>query len=152
MQVPFPSAAWFEALGRRMNAQVEKYRALGYADSRGVFAVRADDGLARDRYFGVVFEVYECLEVRELAADEVEGFDSDWTLDGKYGDWKEMIENIRAGGQADPDHTLNRLSLLGHPFRIHGRDPMRVDLFHRQQASFQEFIEESAAVETVFEN
>jgi hypothetical protein len=134
-----------------MNDQEAKYRDLGYVDSRGVFHIEADGGRPRDRYYALTFELYGCVEVREITAAELEAFDADWIYSGSYADWREMIANIRAHGQADADHTLNRLSLLKHPFRVHGADPMRVDLFHRQQASFQEFIDESASVDTEFE-
>jgi hypothetical protein len=151
-RVKFPSADWFRAIQARMNAQEAKYRDLGYADSRGVFHVAAGGPLPADRYFGLTFEVYGCVDVRELSEAELESFDPDWIFRGSYPDWREMIANIRAHGRADADHTLNRLSLLKHPFRVHGADPMRVDLFHRQQASFQEFIDESASVDTEFKD
>ncbi len=146
----FPSVEWFQALGELMNAQTEKYRRFGFVDSRGVFSVKANDEMDRDRFFGAVFEVYECVDVQELSAAEVRGFDPDWVFKGAYGDWKEMIENIRVNGRADSDHTLNRLSLLRHPFDVHGEDQTRVDLFHRLQITFQEFIDESASVDTAF--
>ena len=146
----FPSVEWFQALQELMNAQTEKYRRFGFVDSRGVFSVKAGDALGRDRYFGAAFEIYECVDVRELSAEEVQGFDPDWVFEGAYGDWKEMIENIEANGRADSDHTLNRLSLLRRPFDVHGEDQTRVDLFHRLQITFQEFIDEAAAVETGF--
>ena len=133
-----------------MNDQTEKSRRFGFVDSRGIFSVKADDVMDRDRFFGAVFEVYECVNVQELSTDEVRGFDPDWVFEGAYDGWKEMIESIRANGRADADHTLNRLSLLRHPFDVHGEDQTRVDLFHRLQITFQEFIDESASVDTVF--
>ena len=140
----FPSVEFFRVLQRSMNDNPDKFRALGFTDSRAVFAVRADDELKSDRYFGAVFEVYDCTEICELEAGEVEGFDPDWILEADCADWREMIANIRAEGAADSDHTLNRLSLLGHPFRIHGADQTRVDVFHRQQLSYQEFFDQAS--------
>ena len=149
-QAPFPSTAWFQSLREEMNSQQAKYKSLGFADSRAVFTVGADAELKAGRSFGVVFEVYDCLEVRELGKKEIEQYDPDWILEGPYCEWKAMIENIKAKGSADSDYTLNRLSLLQLPFRQYGSDQTRVDLFFRQQFSFQEFIDGSAAVETVF--
>jgi hypothetical protein len=146
----FPSVEWFQALQELMNAQTQKYRRFGFVDSRGVFSVKAGDALGQDRYFGAAFEIYECVEIRELSAGDIQGFDPDWIYEGAYGDWKEMIENIVANGHADSDHTLNRLSLLRHPFNIHGEDQTRVDLFQRLLSTFQEFIDEASAVETGF--
>ncbi len=148
--VAFPSLDWFRALQERMNAAEERYRTYGYADARVVFKIDANDRLPHTRLFGLVFETYGCAEVRELQESDTEGFDCDFILQGPYKAWREMIENVQANGQADPDHTLNRLSLLQHPFSIHGTDQLRVDLFFRQQFSFQAFIDESAAVETSF--
>ncbi len=142
-KVAFPSLQWFEALQALMNENEEQYKALGYADSRAVFKVG-------DRAYGLVFEIYSCAEARELAADEIEAYDPDWILEGDLDTWREMIENIKANGRADSDHTLNRLSLLQHPFRIYGADQTRVDQFHRQALSFQEFVDASAALDTTF--
>ena len=98
--------------------------------------------------FSLVFSVALKSGQRRAAigAAEVEAFDPDWILEAPLSDWAEMIENIRAHGRADSDHTLNRLSLLQHPFRIHGSDQTRVDIFHRQQLSYQEFFDQIAAV------
>ncbi|MEE9284432.1 MAG: hypothetical protein V3V35_01750 [Dehalococcoidia bacterium] len=150
VQAKFPSVEWFHALQELVDSHQEQYRRLGYADSRALFRVKADGDMQNDRTFAVVFEVYSCVEVRELGSDEIDAFDPDWILEGPYSDWKEMIENIRANGSADSDHTLNRLSLLQHPFRIYGDDQTRVDQFYRQQFSYQEFIDESAAIDTIF--
>ena len=142
-KVAFPSLQWFEALQALMNENEEQYKALGYADSRAVFKVG-------DRAYGLAFEIYSCAEARELATDEIGAYDPDWILEGDLDTWREMIENIKANGRADSDHTLNRLSLLQHPFRIYGADQTRVDQFHRQALSFQEFVDASAALDTTF--
>ncbi len=147
-KVEFPSTQWFQALAARMNEQRAKYQNFGFVTARAVFRVTAT--AAGNRNFGLVFDGFECLEVRELTDGEIAQFDPDWTMEGDYATWKEMVQNIKAHGEADPDHTLNRLCLLGHPFRVHGEDQTRVDVFYRQLFSFQAFIDESAAVETSF--
>jgi hypothetical protein len=150
MEAEFPSAIWFDALGRRMNEQPAKYQSYGFITSRAVFRVMKNHKLGADRNFGVVFDAYECVEVRELRNDEIAAFDADWIFEGSYEAWKEMIGNIKANGAADNEHTLNRLSLLGHPFRLTGADQIRMDLFYREQFSFQAFIDESTAIDTTF--
>ncbi len=149
MKATFPSIEWFQALQKRMNEQEEKYKLLGFVDARGVFGVKGNG--SKDRYFGAVFDTYDCAEVKELSQDELKKFDYDWIFEGDYADWKEMLQNIKANGHADADHSLNRLSLLKHPFRIHGDDQMRVDMFYRLQATFQEFMDDSAVIDTVYE-
>ena len=141
--VHFPSLQWFQSLRGLMNESEEKYRALGYADSKGVFKVG-------DLAYSLVFEVHRCSSVRELTVGEVERYDPDWIIEGGLGDWREMIENIKANGHADSEHTLKELSLPEHPFRLYGADRGRVDRFHRQAPSFQEFVDASVALDTTF--
>jgi len=100
------------------------------------------------RAFVLVFDVYECTEVMELRVGEA--FDADWELEAPLTAWREMLENIKAHSGADSQHTLNRLSLLQHPFKITGADQTRVDLFFRQQLTFQEFINDSQLIATRF--
>ncbi len=146
--VEFPSAQWFEQLAARMNDQRAKYQNFGFVTARAIFKI---NGTPRgDRAFGLVFDGFECVEVRELDQGALASFDPDWILEGDYAAWKEMVRNIKAHGEADADHTLNRLCLLGHPLKVHGEDQTRVDIFYRQLFSFQAFIDESAAVETTF--
>ncbi len=144
----FPSTDWFEHLAARMNDQRAKYQNFGFVTARAVFAITGTP--AGNRNFGLVFDGFECLEVHELADNAIASFDPDWVMEGGYSTWKEMVQNIKAHGEADPDHTLNRLCLLGHPLKVHGEDQTRVDVFYRQLFSFQAFIDESAGVETSF--
>ncbi|HKD69731.1 MAG TPA: hypothetical protein VKB84_23030 [Candidatus Binataceae bacterium] len=146
--VQFPSTQWFEHLAARMNDQRAKYQNFGFVTARAVFRIAGTP--AGTRNFGLTFDGFECLEVRELADGAVAPFDPDWIIEGDYSTWKEMVANIKAHGEADPDHTLNRLCLLGHPLKVHGEDQTRVDVFYRQLFSFQAFIDESAALETSF--
>ena len=131
-----------------MNDQRAKYQNFGFVTARAVFRIIGSAG--GNRNFGLVFDGFECLEVVELDDSAIAGFDPDWTLEGDYATWKEMVSNIKSHGEADPDHTLNRLCLLGHPFKVYGDDQTRVDIFFRQLFSFQAFIDEAAAVETSF--
>jgi hypothetical protein len=144
----FPSRQWFEQLAARMNEQRAKYQNFGFVTARAVFRIRGTP--SGDRNFGLVFDGFECLEVHELDDAAVAGFDPDWIMEGDYAIWKEMVQNIKSHGEADPDHTLNRLCLLGHPLKIHGEDQTRVDVFYRQLFSFQAFVNEAAGVDTAF--
>jgi hypothetical protein len=148
LTVQFPSTQWFEHLAARMNDQRAKYQNFGFVTARAVFKITGTP--VGNRNFGLVFDGFECLEVHELADDAIASFDPDWVIEGGYATWKEMVQNIKAHGEADPDHTLNRLCLLGHPLKVHGEDQTRVDVFYRQLFSFQAFIDEAAGVDTGF--
>jgi hypothetical protein len=144
----FPSTQWFEHLAARMNEQRAKYQNFGFVTARTVFRIIGAPG--GNRNFGLVFDGFECLEVHDLADGAIGGFDPDWMMEGDYATWKEMIQSIKAHGEADADHTLNRLCLLGHPMKVRGEDQTRVDVFYRQLFSFQAFINECAGIETTF--
>jgi len=131
-----------------MNEQRAKYQNFGFVTARAVFRIIGT--LSGNRSFGLVFDGFECLEVTELKDAELGAFDPDWIIEGDYATWKEMVQNIRQHGEADPDHTLNRLCLLGHPLKVYGADQTRVDIFFRQLFSFQAFIDEASGVETSF--
>jgi hypothetical protein len=146
--VQFPSAQWFQHLAERMNEQRAKYQNFGFVTARAIFRIIGTP--SGNRSFGLVFDGFECLEVTELKDAECGAFDPDWIIEGDYATWKEMAQNIREHGEADPDHTLNRLCLLGHPLKVYGDDQTRVDIFFRQLFSFQAYIDEAAGVETSF--
>jgi hypothetical protein len=146
--VQFPSAQWFQHLAARMNEQRAKYQNFGFVTARALFRIIGTP--AGNRSFGLVFDGFECLEVTELKDAEHGAFDPDWIIEGDYATWKEMAQNIREHGEADSDHTLNRLCLLGHPLKVYGDDQTRVDIFFRQLFSFQAFIDEASGVETSF--
>ena len=146
--VEFPSRPWFEHLAARMNEQRAKYQNFGFVTARAIFRITGTS--AGNRNFGLTFDGFECLEITELDEAAAAGFDPDWIIEGDYATWKEMVHNIKAHGEADSDHTLNRLCLLGHPLKVYGDDQTRVDIFYRQLFSFQAFIDEAAGVDTSF--
>ena len=62
-----------------------------------------------------------------------------------------MIESIAAGGGRPAlDQTLNRLSHMGTPVRVHSDDPLRRDLYFRYNQSLQEFVNASGCFRTGF--
>jgi hypothetical protein len=145
----FPSVEWFGRLAAAMDAAPARYRKLGPMDLTLVPRIVMPDG--RTRTFVLVFRGFRCVSI-----DEVEAAGADWAthpvaLEGDYGAWREMIENIRAHDGADLDHTLNFLTLPDWPLRIVPLDEsggqLDADRFYRYIESLQEFFNEAAHVE-----
>ena len=148
--VAFPSTDWFEALGQAMLAHHEKYQKLGSVDVVLVPTITFPDG--RVERYALVFEAHDGVAVRQIAsAEELVG--PRVIIEGDYGVWREMVENIRIYGGADLQHTLNYLTLPDWPLRVisdSGQDLLGIDRFYRYQESLQEFFNEAAAVATEF--
>ncbi len=148
--VSFPSVEWFEALASRMAAAPERYRKLGPLDLTLVLRiVFPDDGT---ELYELGFEGLRCTSVRRLATTaEVTGRHP-VLMHGEYAAWREMLENIRAHGGADLQHTLNYLTLPDWPFHLtpldEGGGQLDADRFYRYIESLQEFFNEAAHVET----
>ncbi len=139
------SVEWFRALQRRMNTAPEKYRRIGASDLRMLVRVVGASGPTTEHAVGLVFRDYGCAEVCEIT--DAQAFDPDFTIEGPYDAWVEMIGNIREHGGPDARHTLNTLVLMHHPLRVTGNDQSRVDLFARYNYTLQEFFNEAAALE-----
>jgi hypothetical protein len=147
----FPSLEWFQRLADRMEAQPEKYRRLGVVDLTLVVKIEFPAG--RTERYCLTFETYRCSAVRRLADDEVVVGRHPVQIEGEYGAWKEMIDNIQRSGAADLTHTLNYLTLPDWPLRLvslSDDDQLDVDRFYRYNESLQEFFNGAAAVETRF--
>jgi hypothetical protein len=148
----FPSVAWFRHLAERMAAAPEKYRKLGVLDVTLVPRIHFPDG--HSETYALAFEGYGCRAVERLDDGARVGARHPVLLEGEYGAWKEMVENIRSHGQADLTHTLNYLTLPDWPFTLSPLDEaagqLDVDRFYRYNDSLQEFFNEAAAVETRF--
>jgi hypothetical protein len=144
MGVRFPSVEFFGALQSRMRDAAERFRRLGYFDT--TFGVRVEDGA--DRSFVLAFEVFDCIDVREveeLASDAV-----DFTLAGSLVAWREMLENIHAHGQADANHSINTLTHFGEKIRVLYDDPDGHDKLYRFVESIQEFFDLAAGLDIDF--
>jgi len=141
----FPSKEWFDAVRERYN-QDEAVRAGGggACDARAGFKIG-------DRTFLAVFEGYECTETAEIDAADLDR--ADFYLEMSPEEWREMIENIRANGGADLEHTLNTLDLdRPEPLvRTAGDDQFKADMFYRFNQTFQYFFDEASEVETEFD-
>ncbi len=143
--IDFPSATWFQRLADLMNANRARQEQLGYVDCIAGFRVLAGQA-ARD--FEVTFEEFEAIAVHE--ADPAAST-ADFVLEATLATWREMIENIAAGGgRPDLTHTLNYLSHPGTPIRLVADDPLKADLYFRYNQSLQEFVNASASFPTRF--
>lgn len=146
--VPFPSQAWFARLAELMNANRARQEQLGYVDCVADFRVldgASDGGPVAVR---VRFEEFEAVDVG-LAEPGAE--DADFVLEATLDTWRVMIESIARGqGRPDLEQTLNRLSHMGTPVRVHSEDPLRRDLYFRYNQSLQEFFNASAGFGTRF--
>lgn len=141
----FPSVEWFEAVQKEARAEEETFRRMGYCDATVLFESQSGQG---DRRFLLLFEDYGLTSVRELAPNDAA--DADFSLTADESVWREMIQNIQSHGEADLDHTLNKLQLPG-TVRLGAEDQQKADLFYRYNQTFQEFFNLSSRVATEFE-
>src|SRR5215470_7231067 len=112
----FPSVEWFQRLADAMTAAPERYRKLGPLDITLVPRIVFPDG--REALFVLTFAGLRCTEITRIERPaEVHG-PHPLMLEGDYDAWREMVENIRAHGGADLQHTLNSLTLPDWPLRI----------------------------------
>lgn len=143
----FPSLEWFQNLAVLMNTNRSRQEQLGYMDCVARFTVNQAGGTTFSAQ--VTFEEFETLDVAE--GTDANSGEADFELVGDFKDWKEMIENIAKGkGTPDLEHSLNRLSHMGTPFKLVQDDPLRKDLYFRFNQSLQEFINASAQFKTTF--
>ncbi len=143
----FPTVEWFQALESQAAQNVEKFRRLGFCDANVGINVLAGNGLGEDRGFVLRFDGYRCKAVEEVGEPQKV---ADFVLEGNFGAWKEMIQNIRANAGPDLKHTLNYLTLPGDPIKIIAADQLKQDLFFRYNGTLQEFFNGAQHVETEF--
>ncbi len=139
----FPSVEWFQALQQLVNADPE-FRRLGTIDAGMGVKVGS-------RVFVIIFEAFECIEVKE--GSEADLADLDFYLELSEADWRELVENTKANDGADRRHTLNTLDLTkenGLSQNATG-DQLRGDIFFRVNESLQHFFDSAAKLDTVFE-
>ena len=139
----FPSVEWFQALQQLVNVDPE-FRRLGSIDA----AMGVKVGF---RVFVVIFEAFECTEVRDGSEADLD--DLDFYLELSEADWRELVENTKANGGADRRHTLNTLDLTAADGLAQNAtgDQLRGDIFFRVNESLQYFFDQAAKLETVFE-
>jgi len=139
----FPSVEWFQALQQLVNVDPE-FRRLGSIDA--AMGVKVGS-----RVFVVVFEAFECTEVRDGSEADLD--DLDFYLELSEADWRELVENTKANGGADRRHTLNTLDLTANDGLAQNAtgDQLRGDIFFRVNESLQYFFDQAAKLKTVFE-
>ena len=141
-QLVFPSVQWFQGLQQLVNGDPE-FRRLGTVDAQMGVKVGS-------RVFVIVFEAFECVDVKEGIEGDLENLD--FYLELSEADWRELVENTKANNGADRQHTLNTLDLTkddGLSQNATG-DQLRGDIFFRVNESLQYFFDLSARLDTVF--
>jgi hypothetical protein len=136
---------WFTALSRRADERREHFKKLGYFDAK--VGIEIDANGSGKKGFVLDFANYGVEQVVEV--DEPQAV-ADFVIEGGASAWTEMVRNIRDHGEADLDHTLNRLTMAGVPLRVTARDQLDIDLFYRFNQSLQAFFNEAANVPTEF--
>ena len=136
----FPSVEWFEALRQRVNAD-PRLRELGSCDVR--VGIQIDE-----TYYEVVFEAFECTQVRAISAAEAADCDFILAMPGKQ--WRDMLENIRTHHGADRQHTLNSLELPRILEVRETTDYSRRDKFYQYNHTLQFFFDSAAQLDTTF--
>jgi hypothetical protein len=143
MPVAFPSVAFFTALQQEMRVERERFTRLGFFDT--TFGVRIlRDGATAE--FVLAFEVFDCTGIREGAG----GSEVDFVVEGPFGAWREMLDNIHALGAADTEHSLNTLTHFGERLQVRYDDPDGHDKMYRFAESIQEFLDLAARVDFVY--
>ena len=138
----FLSVQWLQGLQQLVNVDPE-LRRLGTVDAQMGVKVGS-------RVFVIVFEAFECVDVKEGIEGDLE--DLDFYLELSEADWRELVENTKANNGADRQHTLNTLDLTkdeGLSQNATG-DQLRGDIFFRVNESLQYFFDLSARLDTVF--
>jgi hypothetical protein len=144
--IAFPSHEWFEALAARMRADVESFHKLGPIDCTMVVKV---EGPEATDLFEVTFESFEVTLIRRLESLEAADLNH-FVIEAPLAAWRGMIENIRANGKPDLEHTLNYLTFPDDPMLVSGPDQLQIDTFYRYNQSLQSFFNGAAAVETSY--
>jgi len=138
MSVAFPEPQWFLALGRLMESEGERFRRIGYAETRFVINVLPDEeGAGRAYAVGLVFDGYRLAEA--VALDDRWAFEPDFIVNAKRSVWEKMLHEIAAEGHPQLRSTLNSLALMGEQVWLESTDQLREDKFYRYNQTIQEF-------------
>jgi len=144
MPVEFPSPEFFRTLQSQMRQEHDRFKRLGYFDTR--FGIRVLNGTRRE--YLLAFEVFDCTEAR--AVDDLTREQVDFVLEGALDTWVDMLRNIREHGAADVEHSINTLTHLGERMRVVYDDPDGHDKLYRFAESVQQFIDLAAKVDIHF--
>jgi hypothetical protein len=137
MSAPVDSVAFFDDLAAAMSADSERYERLGDIDLELALVMRRPEG----DHFRVQ------LSFHGITCDGVAAIDAgaeslaDCWLEGDLEDWEAMFATIAEHGHAVEQWTLNTLTLFGDRIRLHAKDPMGEDRFHRFNQTLQDFVD-----------
>ena len=135
----FPDAQWFLTLGQLMQAEGERFRRLGYAETR--FAVRvipSNTSNGGDCVIGLVIDGYQLTEAKPVA--DLNDYDPDFVICGRRDVWDRMLGEIAAQGHPELRHTLSSLALVGEELWLESSDQLREDKFYRFNQTLQELL------------
>ena len=138
----FPSVEWFQAVSRRTEEDKQKFKLLGYVDAD--VGIKIDGNGAGVQSYLLRFRDYGVKSVEETK--DLSG--TDFSIEGGLDAWSEMVNNIKANGGADIEHSLNHLTMADVPLKLVARDQLQADIFYRFNQSFQAFFNEAAHVPT----
>jgi hypothetical protein len=138
----FPSVEWFKAVSDIVNND-PGYKHIGTCDT--TMGLKVPD---LQKYYLLTFEAFEVSDVKEVSETDAEN--TDFWMEMPYAKWREMIENIKANGRADLNHTLNTIDLEEPEGLARSHDGYRRDAFYRFNQSFQYFFDVSAQIDTSF--
>jgi len=142
--VPFPSQQWFDALACQMIENGEKFRDFGPVNCTMVVQV---DTAEESQFFEVVFEAYAVKSIRQLESLDAARPDH-FVIEASLETWREMLDNIRANGAPDLEHTLNYLTFPDDPMVVSGPDQLQIDAFFRYNESLQRFFNGASSIAT----
>ncbi len=144
--VPFPSQQWFEALARQMIEKSNEFRGFGPVDCTMVVRVNEAEGT---QLFELVFEAYAVKSIRSLESLDAARPDH-FVIEAPLEVWREMLDNIRANGAPDLEHTLNFLTFPDDPMLVSGPDQLQIDAFYRYNESLQRFFNGASSIATSY--
>jgi len=141
MPLSFPSIPFFEALRDALRAERERFRRLGFFDTR--FGVRVLGGAAPFEVT-LAFEVFDCVAVEPGIRD------TDFVLEGSLAAWRDMLDAIHALGAADTVHSINTLTHFGEGLQLRYDDPDGHDKLYRFAESVQQFMDLAGELQVQF--
>ncbi len=145
-RVLFPSQKWFEALARQMIEKSDEFRGFGPVDCTMVVQVNQAEGT---QLFELVFEAYAVKSIRSLESLDAAKPDH-FVIEAPLKTWREMLDNIRANGAPDLEHTLNFLTFPDDPMLVSGPDQLQIDAFYRYNESLQRFFNGASSIATSY--
>jgi hypothetical protein len=136
----FPSVEFFQEMADRLNNS-DSFHRLGSCDTQMGIQVE-------DKFFEIDFEGFEVTEITEI--DEARVAQLDFTLVQSLDDWKAMLADIKANGQATHEFTLNSLDLRSEVEFARGENYHERDKFYRFNQTFQEFFDNTAKMDYTY--